>query len=718
MTQNSLSDALDRVDTSEQWAIGRDGDAPVELDHSSTEQMEDAIRAAGFKLAAALPVPEEAHGLVRSLSVYELALRLPDWASQVTRRRQSFVQDPAHLLRQVCKELEGPIEQLELKTNERSHGNMDLEGLRYADDVRSASRRLRRLTNDLLDLASISGGDFEVAQLKFQLRDCVSAALVELRMQAQQQHCVLRVAVGPEVPSCLVGDPGRLRQVVRTLVGNALSRSQRDEIRLSFRAELERDRAVLLHGSVARIDGFTIAGLKRRQRDSGPVSWRGDASTGLELAISRKLVAQMGGRTWVEGTPDGGSLLHFTVRCELAGSMPERTPLATTRLRPRVLLAATEDEPISTLQDRLRSLNATVIVAHDGEEAIRVVQHATHPFDAIVLVASLTARSGSALAELLGGLTPRPPIMLVTRKGHRGDATRCRGLGIAAYLPQPVSRRDLEDTLLELATAGGQTGSADERRPGLITRHFLRETRRSQQVRVIGNAPDVVATLLDLGHQVVDSAAPSSQGADLVLIDVSDVDAQASELVAEAMTSAGATSRVLALVRDPTNTSLQVNARLSIVARHHEPLALQEALGRLRDTGETGPTPTYERANLGPTVWPGIVERAGGDQALAQTMARVFFSHAPAWLTDISQVVRNVDVEGDHLAFRQLHTSLVALGLRGSAELCKQLEGAHRGRQPEQATLLLLELNRQIHKIISRMRTSLDRRRYSGSHRD
>jgi len=357
-----------------------------------------------------------------------------------------------------------------------------------------------------------------------------------------------------------------------------------------------------------------------------------------------------------------------------------------------------------------------VTTLHHADAIAHAIAAAEQPFDALVMVASLTSRRGSALAEAVGSLTNRPPMALITRAGHRGDATRCRGIGIAAYLTLPLSRRDLDDTLRALRGAAATPVQRGQVRALLITRHFLRETRRKLCVVVVGDADDVAATLRGLGHRVTCAAAGAEMAAveppDVLVVDVSLAHTTPVDAISDALLLVGGSPAVLALVRDPATPGLGANAQLGLLARQHDTLALQEALRRLRGTHHDNNN--VSSTGEGPMIWPAVVRRAEGDERLAHAMIAAFLSHAPAWMVAIERSLHGDGHAHAAMAFTQLQSALCALDLRAAAQLCERLEAVDRGRQYREADALLLELKRQIRQIVGRMRAVADRRRYAG----
>ncbi len=703
------------------------------VDVIDAERVADAIRAAGLKLAGALPEDQRAaaRGEVRRLSVDELALQLPDWVSVVTRAQPASGAVSGHLLKQVCDELAGPLSVLQRGLHDVRRGDMDLASSRFAEDVAFAGGRVRHLINDLLDLSGLIEGRLSTAKLHFQVRDCFSAALQELAPRAAAHDTEVTLDVRAAVPVTVVGDPGRLRQVVSTLVGNAIAGSSGDEIRVTLSARPdERDGSapartadVILHGRVSRrtVEGRHV-GLRRNRRDSGGVSWRGDARTGLGLAISRQLVSRMGGQTWVESGDDGGSVLHFTVRCGLSSGDSGAWQQVRTGGSARVLVVARTGTSVDTLTRQLEAAGAAVVVSRSADEAQRRLGAAlgSAAFDVVCVAATLTSRRGSALAEAVSQIVRRPPTALITSEGHRGDASRCRALGFNAYLTQPLAHRDVRDTLRAL-TAPDHPGQVDY----LITRHFLRETRRQLDVVIEhdgrrdggsdGALDDVSARLRGLGHtvQVGRAAAwPVDRSFDVLVVDASGRPLRLGEArEARARWGSAAPPGILLLVDNPADLppGTDLGRGTGALSRDHDARALAEALLRLRQGGG------LQRAGLepdGPPVWPGVLRRAEGDDQLAREIAQAFVTAAPRALDRVHAALDADDELGCVEALVSLRSALATVDLRAAAQLCEHLEAALLAGRDVDVTLGQLE--HRVHQAQAKLRASLERRRYSG----
>ncbi|MCO4764466.1 MAG: hypothetical protein KC502_23345 [Myxococcales bacterium] len=667
--------------------------------------MADAIRAVGLKLAAHLPpeVRKSALEDAHRLDIQSLAIKLPDWLPAATAGATSGT-DAVTVLKQVCSELEVPLVDLQEAIARSLHGDAEFAAVRLVADVQHASTTIRRLANDLLDLAGLTSGELAIARLRFEPRDCLDGAIDELRARAAQANCRVHAEVGPEVPGCVIGDPGRLKQVVTTLMGNAVSRSANDHLRLSMSANVLPGRAVELHGAISRLGESGAVGLRRRQRHTGKVVWRGDARTGLGLGISRQLVAQMGGRTWVEAGRGGGSVLHFTVRCELASALEGWESAARVAGQRRILMVAGAVEPIDDLLSDPALSDAEVVVATSADDAMRRLAptNGVAQFDMLILVASLATPKGRALADTLAGVRPRPPTLLISHGGQRGDAAQCRALGIAGYLPLPLGPTELNAALDALVRAPGAVH--EEQHALLVTRHFLREHRRRLRVCLGPGLGDVAEHLSSLGHTTInaDLAHPLAHDADLLVLDTAALDDPQSPGLGIAHSWLDDGVCVLLLVANPAAPGVDAHARLGVLARQHDRGALQEALRRL------GCGARREDQTTGRTVWPNMVRRCDGDEQIAMEMARAFVAHAPRWFAEIQADPRQANG-----AIQRLVTALQSLDLGVAARIAGRIGGAQHGQDSAITDAAMTDLRVHLHDTIDQLKQVLRRGRYT-----
>jgi CheY-like chemotaxis protein len=380
--------------------------------------------------------------------------------------------------------------------------------------VKSSADALLTVINDILDLSRMEAGKLELDPIDFNLRDAVAETANAVAWRTRQKGLELIVDVDAAVPVMLRGDPGRLRQVLVNLLGNAIKFTARGEVALRVASDVATPPSAALHFSV-RDTGVGIP-LDRQQRifeaftQADNSTTRIYGGTGLGLTISAKLVLLMGGRIWVESEPGRGSTFHFTAAFAAAtASLAVAPPGGAVDLR-GVKVLVVDDHAISRrgLEGMLldwRMMPTLTSSAGDALAALRAARESGAPFRLVVTEAQLPGMDGFTLAEAiksdpaLAGTT----VVMLTLAGQPGDAGRCRALGIAAYLTKPVKRTELGDAV-HVALGGS---AVDQERPPLITRHSLREGQQTGRILLVeDNAVNQLVArrvLEKRGHTVV-----------------------------------------------------------------------------------------------------------------------------------------------------------------------------------------------------------------------
>ncbi|MGA2301753.1 MAG: response regulator [Candidatus Acidiferrum sp.] len=411
----------------------------------------------------------------------------------------------------------------------------------YLETVKLSADSLLTVINDVLDFSKIEAGKIDLEIIDFSVRDTLEAALKTLALRADEKGLELLCEMAPEVPEVLRGDPSRLRQIILNLVGNAIKFTGRGEVAVKVRAEAGDGEYCMLHFEVSDT-GIGIPAEKQKlifapfsQADSSTTRKYG--GTGLGLTISSRLVSMMGGKMWVESNVSQGTQFHFAM------------PLGVTDAKLIVLGAIAPPEVLRGVKVLVVDDNSTnrrilgsmlerwemrPTLVEGGEEALVQIAEA----------AQVGARYGLVLTdmrmpkmdgfELIERIRQRPElltatIMMLTSAGYRGDAERCRELGVPAYLLKPIRQSELREAVARVLGAREQTGAIP-----LITRNSLGDERdRSAPLRVLvaeDNAVNqrLVSRLLEKrGHQVVVAAngrealeAVERQSFDIVLMDL------------------------------------------------------------------------------------------------------------------------------------------------------------------------------------------------------
>ncbi len=367
------------------------------------------------------------------------------------------------------------------------------EQAEYANTVRSSGEALLALINDILDFSKIEAGKLTIEEINFDLFDCINDTLSTFNVKASEKRIELIQLIDSKVPRVVNGDPGRLRQILINLIGNAMKFTSRGEIMINVEYEEKKDDKVQLLFSV-RDTGIGIPPSKQKiifdsfsQADGSTT--RKFGGTGLGLAISNRLVKMMQGDIWVESEAheDGtaadnvGSTFYFQIQFNQAEQPEENeNPTIPNDELERLRVLVVEDNPSSrtVIQEIVSRITPEVEIAADGEEGFEMILQAHEkgrPFDISIQDVRMPVLDGFELAEKIRGNSALDnlKIILLTGAGQRGDGARCRELKINAYLIKPATEYQFRRTIN--AVTHPELSSKQLDAP-LITRHWLRET--------------------------------------------------------------------------------------------------------------------------------------------------------------------------------------------------------------------------------------------------
>jgi two-component system, sensor histidine kinase and response regulator len=316
---------------------------------------------------------------------------------------------------------------------------------------------LLTVINDILDFSKIEAGKIDLDIVEFDLRECLESVMKTMVARADEKKLELLCDIAPEVPEIIRADPNRLRQVIINLIGNAIKFTALGEVQLKVKSEEAEGNERTLRFTV-RDTGIGIPKEKQRavfdpfsQADTSTTRKYG--GTGLGLTISTRLVGMMGGKMWVESEVGQGSQFHFTTRVGVAETKTKKIA-AGARIAPEVLIGVkvliVDDNHtnLMILQGMARRWQMQPTAVDSGEKALKELLEARKAGKRYQLILTDMHMPGMDGFSLVERIRENPElsvatIMMLTSAGHRGDAERCKALGVVAYLLKPVRQAEL-----------------------------------------------------------------------------------------------------------------------------------------------------------------------------------------------------------------------------------------------------------------------------------
>ncbi len=354
----------------------------------------------------------------------------------------------------------------------------------FANTIKNSGDSLLMIINDILDFSKIEAGRLDIEEIEFDLVNLFKEFSILMSFRVEESALNFSSTVDPSLPSFLKGDPGRIRQILLNLTGNALKFTKKGEISISCEIKEEMENSYKLLFSINDTGiGISLENQKKlfdkfTQADSSIT--RKFGGTGLGLAISKQLLGLMDGDIGVDSIEGQGSTFWFTLELQKSTKVNKRLKTIDPSLA-KILVIDKKKRNFDLLNLMLTSIESSFFYAATGEDGLTLLYDAAKQkvaFDIAIIDADILEMDPLSIGEIIKNdrKLKNTHLILLTSNAKRGDSQQFKNIGFDAFLVKPITQSDLYDCLSQIMGASSENDILTE----LITRHTIRENNNSK----------------------------------------------------------------------------------------------------------------------------------------------------------------------------------------------------------------------------------------------